>query len=199
MIDLNMFNPEKSAQSPREHYQRMLAMAEAKLATLKDNPFGTDEKIVAGWQKERNDSLARAAQYIVQLVGKSGTQELRDAVAPESLKDVLLRGGAGYPALMMIGEGQEELGVLVKQREREMEEVGKLVEGFTDSNVISVLERLWKKTQEAEAALLPFEKKDIWTKLDAGYYSSAETKFLEALVNARAACKNYGEMLKKKK
>lgn len=194
-----MFNPEKSAQSPREHYQRMLAMAEAKLATLKDNPFGNDEKIVAGWQKERNDSLVRAAQYIIQHVGKTETQELRDAVAPEPLKEVLLRGGAGYPVLMMIGEGREELDKSIRSRESEMEAVGKMVEGFTDRNVQSILERMWKKTKDAEARLLPYEKKDIWTRFDAGYHDSFETKFLEELVNVRTACEKYEEELKRKR
>ncbi len=194
-----MFNPEQSTLSPQEHYQRMLASADARLASLKDKPFANDPKIMAGWQQEREQSLVRAAEFIVGLAGKAATQDLRDAVAPEDLREVLLRANAGYEVLMMVGEGKKELDEMVKKREKDMQEVGALVEEFSDPNVQSVLERLWKKTKEAEAKLLPFESKDVWTKLDAGYYLSFQQKFAEELENVKSTCEKYKEMMGSKK
>lgn len=194
-----MFKPEMSVQSPSDHYQRMLAAANARLASLKDKPFANDAKIVAGWEKEREQRLVGAAEYIIGLVGKTDTQELRNAVAPEDLKAVLLRGNAEYEVLMMIGEGRDELGVLVDQRRKDMLEVEKTVEEFSDKNVQSVLERLWKKLKEAETKLIPFESKDIWTKLDAGYYVSFRAKFLEELENVKTTCEKYKEMASRKR
>ncbi len=194
-----MFNPEQSTLSPQEHYQRMLASADARLASLKDKPFANDPKIMAGWQQEREQSLVRAAEFIAGLAGKAATQDLRDAVAPEDLREVLLRANAGYEVLMMVGEGKKELDEMVKKREKDMQEVGALVEEFSDPNVQSVLERLWKKTKEAEAKLLPFESKDVWTKLDAGYYLSFQQKFAEELENVKSTCEKYKEMMGSKK
>lgn len=193
-----MFNPEQATLSPQEHYQRMMAAADARLTSLKDKPFADDPKIVAGWQQERTQSLVRAAEYITSLVGKADTYDLREAVAPEDLKEVLLRGKAGYEVLMMAGEGKKELDEMIKRRGKEMTEAGSLVKQFSDQNVQSVLERLWKKTKEAEAKLLPFEAKDVWTKLDAGYHVSFLQKFSEELENVKSTCEKYKEMLGRK-
>ncbi|MBI5654947.1 hypothetical protein HZC53_04845 [Candidatus Uhrbacteria bacterium] len=194
-----MFNPEKSTQKPREHYQRMVTMANAKMASLDANPFGNDPKIVEGWRLERDQSLTRAAKYIVDMVGKSDVEDLREAVAPENLKDVLQRGGAEFQVLMMVGEGREELDVLIKERGEQMHMIGMAVQYFTDENIKSILGRLWKKTQDAEAKLLPYEKKDVWSKLDAGYYVSFRQKFLEELENTRAMCIQYRETVNRGK
>lgn len=174
-------------------------MANAKMASLDANPFGNDPKIVEGWRLERDQSLTRAAKYIVDMVGKSDVEDLREAVAPENLKDVLQRGGAEFQVLMMVGEGREELDVLIKERGEQMHMIGMAVQYFTDENIKSILGRLWKKTQDAEAKLLPYEKKDVWSKLDAGYYVSFRQKFLEELENTRAMCIQYRETVNRGK
>lgn len=183
-------NPESRPEpGPQVHYRQMVDIANQRLASLEGKPFANDPKIVAGWREERDNSLGQAAQYIAGQVGRADIQALREAVAPESLRDVLVRAAAGYDTLMVAGEGQSELRGVVDARHRLMEELDAGCRAAANPKTKLAVEVLWKKARSLEAGLLPFETKEAWTKLEAAQYVARRAEFLEAVANLKEVLK----------
>ncbi len=185
----------KEALSPQGRYQQMLRMAEAHFASLQDAPteFKNDPVIVAGKTRERDESYTEAARYIAGLVGRPGvdTKSLRDAVAPEELKQILKRAGAGMEVLMMIGEGAEEALLAQNLRQAEIVRLEATI-NTANGNTRMVLEFSCRKIREAHDRLKKMEEKSIWNKLQAGAYTAGQKEYQESLMRIREAMKGFG-------
>ncbi|MDD2326450.1 MAG: hypothetical protein PHW63_10745 [Alphaproteobacteria bacterium] len=96
-------------ESTGNQYQTILQAANDRIAKLSGKPYGDNPLIKAGWEGERERMLQGAAGLILEKVGKATPEELKEAVAPEDLKQVLLKAGAGLDKLMQAGVGKEEL------------------------------------------------------------------------------------------
>lgn len=177
----------------RDDYQSMMTVADREFKKVESLAYAIDSRILQAWQQRREEKAAKAAQLVVEQVGKMEVADLRKVVAPESLKDVLLRGGAGVEALIMIGEGKEELQKIMGERQRQMLEIQKTVDSFGGSNVQTVLGRLLMKLKEAEAKLVTYERKDTLTRDQAREYALARIKFSEQLTNTLSASEQYKE------
>lgn len=127
---------------------------------MMERQFGDDPIIKQAWEQERRRKQIEAARYISELIGKTDINKLRDAVAPENLKDVLLRSDVGYEKLMMIGEGQEEIRALAERRKTRITKLQQSTEGSTADDK-GIFELLRRKAELAEEKLLPLEQKTI--------------------------------------
>jgi hypothetical protein len=174
----------------------MIELAERKFAAVrkalgdaqfgfaaKGNEFGDARAVEVAAEAECVRLQTSAARLIADLVGRTPTQELRQAVEPESLKDVLRRAGVGFDVLMMIGEGADELRASVDERQRQMQELDRMKDDV-NSIAASVLR---KKLHIAEARLIPLEQKTAWAKEDAIRYGRFYRDFQEALAGVRSA------------
>ncbi len=90
----------------RDIYQNKLILAQKEDAdaaeAYKTHKFFDDPKIQAGALVAREQAFAHkkaeAARYIVRLIDTTDLDALRKAVDPETLKEVLVRGGADVHA-----------------------------------------------------------------------------------------------------
>lgn len=177
----------------RSDYQTMLTAADREFKKVESLAHATDSRVVQAWQQRREEKAIKAAQLIIEQVGKMEVVDLQTAIAPENLKDVLLRGGAGVEALIMIGEGKEELQKIIEEREQQMSEIQKSVDSFEGSSVQTVLGRLLTKLKEAEVKLIAFEKRESSTRDQVREYALARMKFSEQLRSALSANEQYKE------
>ncbi|MDD5726475.1 MAG: hypothetical protein PHC53_03645 [Patescibacteria group bacterium] len=177
----------------RDDYQSMMTTADREFKKVESLAHATDSRIVQAWQQRREEKAIKAAQLIIEQVGKMEVADLREAVAPEDLKEVLLRGGAGVEALIMIGEGKEEIQKVVEERQRQIAEIQKAVDSFEGSSVQTILGRLLMKLKEAEAKLATYERKEALTRDQAREYALTRMKFSEQLMNALSASEQYKE------
>lgn len=95
----------------RDFYRAKLRTAQEEDAAAARLPHADEPKFVNAREAALLQKQTDAARSIVRLVGHVDTNSLRGAVEPESLKEVLLRGGADVGVLMRIGEGREEFSI----------------------------------------------------------------------------------------
>ncbi|MDD5726895.1 MAG: hypothetical protein PHC53_05885 [Patescibacteria group bacterium] len=191
-MKFNPFEIKATAEQLRTEYHRVMKSDQVK-EKAQTSAFFNDPRIAKGFQERGQEKAVQAAKLIIGQVGKANLEDLRAAVQPEELKDVLLRGGAGVDVLMMAGE-KEAVGLIIDERHKQMQRVRDTVEEFKASQAYQILLKIWQKVIDAEAKLLALEVKDIWTASDAGHYFAYEKKFAEELTNARATCERYKEM-----
>ncbi len=177
----------------RDDYQTMVTTTDREFKKVESLVHASDSRVVQAWQQRREEKAVKAAQLIVEQVGKMEVADLREVVAPEDLKDVLLRGSAGVEALIMIGEGKEELQKVIGERQQQMAEIQKAVDSFKGSSVQTILGRLLTKLEEAGAKLVVYEKKETLTRDQAREYAIARMKFSEQLRSALSASEQYKE------
>jgi len=176
----------------RSDYQTMMTGDTIKEKASKSS-FFNDKRIAEGFEQRGKDRAVQAARLIIEQVGKMDPTDLREAVAPEDLKEVLLRGGAGVEALLMIGEGEGELKKNVEERQRQLLEIQRSVELFAGNQVQSILGRMLTKLKEAEVKLITLEKNTSPTKDQAKEYALARMNFAEQLRSALSANEQYKE------
>jgi len=191
-MKFNPFETKPSAALLKQDYQTMLKGDRIKQQAAASS-FINDPRIAKGFREREQEKAVQAARLIIGQVGKANLEDLRAAVQPEELKDVLLRGGAGADVLMMAGE-KEAVGSIIDERHKQMQRVRDTIEEFKASQAYQILLKIWQKVTDAEAKLLALEVKDIWTASDAGHYFAYEKNFAEELTNAQATCERYKEM-----
>lgn len=191
-IKFNPFEAKPTSNQLRGDYQTMLKGDRIKQQAAASS-FMNDPRIAKGFQEREQERAVQAARLIIGQVGRANLEDLKSAVAPEELKDVLLRGGAGVDVLMMAGE-KEAAGLSVEARHEKMQEIKNQIDEFKGAQAHSMLLRIWQKVLDAEAKLLILEAKDVWTVMEAGHYFAYHKKFAEELDNARATYERYKEM-----
>ena len=151
-------------------------------------PFKDDPATLALIENRRKEDELNAARYIVQMVGREETKTLRDAVAPEDLRDVVVRGGAGFETLMMIGE-RVGLDRVIEQRGREMKELAGQLQKYLEKKpgVASTLQFLWGKAAKLDEELKKLENKPVWTKPEAKKYLELGGELSEKLRKVQEA------------
>lgn len=163
----------------RNWYLGMIAAADTKIEKFGRVSHLNNPAVKAAWEMERSRLLGVATGRIVEMVGKEDTDLLREVVAPENLKDVLLRAGAGFDALMMIGEGKEELGNAVAQRRKLLSNAQEAMLMFSGKRRLS-LEYLETKLKKLDAEMAKFEEKDRWDPFEVQRYRSLKQDFSTA-------------------
>lgn len=183
-------------------YRTILEAADRRRASSQGKPpslFVDDPKtakVLETWvcmkDKEWNEERVRAAELVSDLLirGNVDVTELCNAVAPESLKDVLLRAGADYSVLMLIGEGQIERDEAIAFRRANRMEAEGWLASF-QGMIRSLAEKRWKSVVDADKTLTNFEAKDRWSKAEMLLFRGARTTFERALNDFRAMHDDY--------
>jgi len=161
-------------------YKGILDVFAKKQAKIHRESIAQDERVLGAWEAERVATLQKAARYLVGFVGKTDMAHMRAAAAPESLKEVVLRGGADVATLMMIGEGRDEFGVMMAERKKDLADVEMSLHDFVGMPRM-VADRLEKKVAEYYRSFAAFEKKDLWTQEQALRFHLADHAFKEAV------------------
>lgn len=163
-------------------------MALTKSRAVQQGQFGTNETLREAWEQEARRLRLEAARYIFSLIGKSDTEKLRAAVAPEELKDVLAYAGARYDTFMVIGEGKEEVRALVQERARRIGELKERITVSSEKKQQPILDALWKKLHAEEAQLIPLEEKERWTPEQVLRYHYLQKQFEDTFGSLQRAC-----------
>jgi hypothetical protein len=113
------------------------------------------------------------------MVGLEDESLLREAVAPENLKDVLVLAGASYEALMMVGEGLDELHAAATQRREDLRAAEQRLNAYTGNR--SAAERALQRAQQLAPRLEALEAKQRWKLLEKQEYLKLLSEFSDAL------------------
>lgn len=73
----------------RGDYQTMLTAADREFKKVESLVHAADPRILQAWQQRCEEKAVKAAQLIIEQVGRMEAVDLRGAVAPENLKEVL--------------------------------------------------------------------------------------------------------------
>jgi len=140
-----------------------------------------DPRLAASWVEQKKRDALRGAEYIRDMVGKVDSSQLREAVSPESLHDVLVRAGTTPEVLMMVGEGKDEIQVAIDRMLNDIQDIESKAQKFS-----AQMELQFHRIRRIVDRVSVLQKKDTWALTDAVQYRGAQTLFAEELGGIRS-------------